>query len=574
MLKGKAKIELTNVKTGEKETHESENMITNFFNDILQCDSIGASFNWYLSKKIAEYNSAFTYFQKLTQGIVLWDDTLEEDASKYHSYDNNALAIGVGNHYTYSGDVISRGSFNERESSLAVSSPYMKPGEQIKYVWDFNTSQAIGTIKSISLCPQYNIYSMPSLESQYNANYSANYDHGDLADYYNDHCAWYFLYKMLKNNDRIGQHNFIYNNKEYSIDADKLFQEKKLYVLSRAILNSYNFLLTGTYNEITANEQWNQEKIIEIPSELSNIILDEKQQDSSNTSYYNYATMHYGFSSNGKLRMLFFPNYQDHIDSTDTIYIWEIDFTNNYNSKVLTFTNVIPEGYSIVINNSMNPNKLFGSEAVNTNWVKGAANQVIWSNNYLTFLAVHPKSSWQYYYNGTAIRGLVCFDQIKIMILNLNTGEIKELYDNDDLTSLNKYYISTPTAIFDKSYTSDNGLEYLYFCSAYSLNDYIYFHPLGDNSKTEFLSVNCNKNVFVNNYHFQDGDYSPMDCTLYNQGLYFNEINNLLYILHSKAHNDKLRINPYSFCTINNLETPITKGNDQVMKITYTLTVD
>ena len=59
-----------------------------------------------------------------------------------------------------------------------------------------------------------------------------------------------------------------------------------------------------------------------------------------------------------------------------------------------------------------------------------------------------------------------------------------------------------------------------------------------------------------------------MDCTLYNQGLYFNKINNLLYILHSRHNNDKLRIDPYSFCTINNLETPITKGNDQVMKIT------
>ena len=38
MLKGKAKIELTNVKTGEKEIHESENMITNFFNDLFTPD--------------------------------------------------------------------------------------------------------------------------------------------------------------------------------------------------------------------------------------------------------------------------------------------------------------------------------------------------------------------------------------------------------------------------------------------------------------------------------------------------------------------------------------------------------
>ncbi len=572
MLKGKAKIELTNVKTGEKETYESENMITNFFNDILQCDSIGASFSWYLSNKIGsnDSQSTFTCFKKLTQGIVLWDDTLEEDASKYHSYDNNALAIGVANHYTYSGDVVSRGSFNEKESSLVVSSPYMKSGEQIKYVWDFNTSQAVGTIKSISLCPQYNIYSMPSLENQYNANYSSDYEHGDLADSYYSRCAWNFLYKALKNNDRIGQHNFIYNNKEYSIDADKLFKEKKLYVLSRAMLNSYNFLLTERLSQIPGNEEWNQEKIIEIPSELSNIILDEKQQDSSSTSYYNYATMHYGFSSDGKLRMLFFPNYQDHIDSTDTMYIWEIDFVNNYNSKVLTFTNVIPEGYSIIINNSMNPNKLFGSEAVNTNWVKGAANQVIWSNNYLTFLAVHPKSSWQYYNLGN-IRGLTCFDQIKIMILNLNTGEVKEAYDNDDLTSLNKYYTS-PKPIFNKAQTSVHGLEYLYFNSAYSINDYIYFKPLNDNT---FLSINCNINTFINSYRFLGGNYTKtVDYTLYNQSLYFNKINNLLYVFHSMNNNDNIRLNPYSFCTINNLETPITKGNDQVMKITYTLTVD
>ena len=31
---------------------------------------------------------------------------------------------------------------------------------------------------------------------------------------------------------------------------------------------------------------------------------------------------------------------------------------------------------------------------------------------------------------------------------------------------------------------------------------------------------------------------------------------------------------PFVISTINTLETPITKGNDQVMKITYTLTLD
>lgn len=573
MLKGKAKIELTNVKTGEKETHESENMITNFFNDIVQCDSIGASFAPILSHQINQtyttpMQPVFNYFKKLTQGIVLWDNVLEEDISKYHSYDNDALAIGVANHYTYSGNITSRGSFNEKESSLLVSYPYMKSGEQIKYVWDFNTSQAIGTIKSISLCPQFNIYSMPSLENQHDSSYNRDFNHGDISDpNWSNWCSWYFLYKMLKNNDRIGQHNFIYNNKEYSIDADKLFQEKKLYILSRVVLNSYNFLLTECNKYIPANEEWTQEKIIEIPSELLNIILDEKQQDSSNTSYYNYATMHYGFSSDGKLRMLFFPNYQDHIDSTDTMYIWEIDFANNYASKVLTFTNVIPEGYSIVINNSMNPNKLFGSEAVTTNWVYGAANQVIWTNNYLTFLAVHPKSSWQYYNYG-AIRGLVNFDQIKIMTLNLNTGEVKEVYDNDDLTSLNKYYTS-PIAIFNKSQTSQHGLEYLYFREPYTINDYIYFKSINDSITN--LMIDCKKNLFVNSYLYY---WSDRNQGVYNNYTYFNNFNNLLYTFHATNAIDSIILNPYSFCTINNLETPITKGNDQVMKITYTLTVD
>lgn len=140
-MKGVTTVELTNEKTGEKKTYKDENMITNLYRDLCQpaYPLTGGLVDYYRRSQSSKEEN----IKQLTQGLVMFDSTLTEDADDY-LIKSGINMVGRGVDTAYSGQDPTLGSYDETESAIT---------DTIKYVWQFNSNQANGTIRSICLCP-------------------------------------------------------------------------------------------------------------------------------------------------------------------------------------------------------------------------------------------------------------------------------------------------------------------------------------------------------------------------------------------------------------------------------------
>lgn len=138
MLKGTTRIELTDVNTGEVETYQNSNMVTNALRDILK--PLG------LSKRPNRFLNEFVpYYEKLLGGILCFDREIPENADGYYP-PADANLVGCASHGMQNNTKNTfRGGFNQTESEVNLKDRY------VKYVYDFATSQANGTIASICL---------------------------------------------------------------------------------------------------------------------------------------------------------------------------------------------------------------------------------------------------------------------------------------------------------------------------------------------------------------------------------------------------------------------------------------
>lgn len=137
MLKGHAKIELKNEKTGKLDVIEHDNMITNGLNNILATATSMFS--------TEDLNSQyFPLNNKGMGGLLLFQNTLDESADNtlIPLEENNPL-IGYASNDINSGTDTKRGSRNLTES--------IKLDNGYKFVWDFTTSQANGQISALAL---------------------------------------------------------------------------------------------------------------------------------------------------------------------------------------------------------------------------------------------------------------------------------------------------------------------------------------------------------------------------------------------------------------------------------------
>nr|DAH30410.1 MAG TPA: hypothetical protein [Bacteriophage sp.] len=137
MLKGHAKIELKNEKTGKLDVIEHDNMITNGLNNILATATSMFS--------TEDLNSQyFPLNNKGMGGLLLFQNTLDESADNtlIPLEENNPL-IGYASNDVNSGTDTKRGSRNLTES--------IKLDNGYKFVWDFTTSQANGQISALAL---------------------------------------------------------------------------------------------------------------------------------------------------------------------------------------------------------------------------------------------------------------------------------------------------------------------------------------------------------------------------------------------------------------------------------------
>lgn len=138
MLKGTTKIELTDVHTGAKETVTEENMVTGALKEIFR--PIG-----HLKTPATMYQLLAPYYQTLLGGLLLFDGNIEESEDTYFApADVNMVGCAVYNVQNNTTGT-ARGGYNQTESEINLTTRYMK------YVYDFTTSQANGTISCICL---------------------------------------------------------------------------------------------------------------------------------------------------------------------------------------------------------------------------------------------------------------------------------------------------------------------------------------------------------------------------------------------------------------------------------------
>ncbi len=140
-LIGTTRIELTDVHTGEKEVHEDHNMVTNALRDIFQ--PIGLCCN-----EKTYYKDLVPYYSTLLGGLLCFDTALEEDPDKYFPPTSASLVgCAVYNKINETTNPY-RGSYNMSESEVNLEERY------VKFVYDFTTNQANGTISSVCLTHQ------------------------------------------------------------------------------------------------------------------------------------------------------------------------------------------------------------------------------------------------------------------------------------------------------------------------------------------------------------------------------------------------------------------------------------
>lgn len=159
-LKGTTKIELTNVKTGEREVIEKDNLVTNVLSDLLNLNPMGMRLRSYNNTTDTTANTSdANMFDELGEsfeegllpicpnavgGILLYEDALEEDPDKYYAPMENLL-VGYSSNDVNTTTDERRGSMNQTESGP------LEDGSGYRFVFDFATSQANGTIAAVGL---------------------------------------------------------------------------------------------------------------------------------------------------------------------------------------------------------------------------------------------------------------------------------------------------------------------------------------------------------------------------------------------------------------------------------------
>lgn len=160
MLKGTATIELTDVKTGKKEVVRHDNLVTNAINDLLTLNPAGFRFRSYTNSYKTTTNTAETTMfdgigasfeegmlpvcPNAIGGILLYGDALEENPDEYYASMENLL-VGYSSNDVNATTDERRGSMNQTESGP------LDDGSGYRFVFDFATTQANGTISSLGL---------------------------------------------------------------------------------------------------------------------------------------------------------------------------------------------------------------------------------------------------------------------------------------------------------------------------------------------------------------------------------------------------------------------------------------
>ncbi len=168
MIKGHTTIELTNVKTGEVERVEDDNMFTQAIPQMMNFISTHGIYatGW------EDINSAECW-KSLLGGIYLFEKSIDE-RSILPVGGNKMVGCGSIDYNNSNANLPEMGSYNNAESD--TTGALVK-----KFVYDFTTNQANGTIASVCLTSQYGGYYGAGAAKKINILDPYNYDNNKKA---------------------------------------------------------------------------------------------------------------------------------------------------------------------------------------------------------------------------------------------------------------------------------------------------------------------------------------------------------------------------------------------------------
>ncbi len=527
MLKGRATIELKNVKTGELEKHVEENLVTNLFRDLMQDDPVFGSVKNYLNYKSSTFD---TVIKMLSRGLLLFDGTLEEDPDKYH-FPAGVDMIGRGTDEAYTGSDKTFGSFNATESDDLTA---LTPGKPYRQVWDFSTSQANGTIKSICLCP--------TLGAKIGA--GKNDRDGDK----DNNALEYDAQQNVQRFRYLGNGDFSRNTTYIDFDELKIYKLDAVSISDKtAAVSVYdmNYYKQDIMKGFGSSKKWDKLDAftLNFPEEIKSII-----EGGSGADYE--LSVH-----NGKFYITILPNSKK-ILVTDKIATCVVDCK----AKKAT---------AEVLNNPF-----AGTDKITKNFGNATDHEknpvIIHNENYVALIAAKESSGY--------------WLEPVIYIVDVKTGESKVLTNQDgtEFIPQSGYFASNKKyAGSDLCFTSNRNAEMLLDADVVYLNETGggIFRPYPDaNGKcySAVIDLKEKKVKYINTKTTIGNSNNRFPYTGINKcGWYLTK--NALMAAISVGSGSSLNItsymNPFTLFTINNLAAPITKTDEQMMKITYELTM-
>ena len=321
-IKGSATIELTNA-DGSKEIYKHDNMITNAVQDL--CMSQRGE----IATILKIVNRGDSYAQELFGGLLLFDETLNTDANDY--FLPTVKCTGYASQDAYAGLDTCRGSFNASEGGV-------QPDGSYKFVWDFATSQANGTIKSLALVPNMmgKIGLTTTAVSSESSSFAMKRTRTDPFSPSNE---------MLNSNVKIDDCKAetmiaiaTIGDVVYAISTDNTGYagssglKSKWIMQNGGILRLYRFKLGA--NSIALTDKVCEASYID----YVDITLPSDFISTLSTAAYR-KTIACRFIPDAK-KLIVYPLYRDSkTQINETLKYCEVDFNNNYSVNVYTFTN-------------------------------------------------------------------------------------------------------------------------------------------------------------------------------------------------------------------------------------------
>ena len=540
MLKGRTKIELTNVHTGKKEEYIHDNMITNAVSDMLSGD--GVSLPRASCEAFSNYN---TIADDLFGGVMLWQEQLSPEASDYMlPLTNTCIGYATRDFENTTSKNLKLGSFNANESSETL--------KEFKYVWDFTTSQANGQISAVSLVPKI----MGQLEADTPI---SQLDSSKLYTTNKNYKCTELSYAVT-NEDDISYRTLsgmvvgIHNNIRYELYGPNLFLEtgyedkyiknngKKLTLIKRKFSNS----------QITIGQSCT--KIVDCHaldiSEVESVDIQlPSSYDVSSPGQYGVCVMNYPY--------LYF--YTTSENKNKTISLAKINVTDN-SVEIIS----IPDFPCIQVLMRLVANSVVSNKK---NYFYSLYNCIpTILDKYLitigSFNVIRDTGYPIYYWDLTNIE--------------LGKREVKEKIDNSEIV------INFPYNNFGGNLVGLTVKDKFFLCNIRERSSSgNYSDALIYAKDNELFASRLNSNILSSSsyytYLFREGggtERSPLVLPLITP-------NNRNYCVLAGSENNiygymkgsiMYTTNPFFLSTKNNLEAPVTKTSEQTMKVTYTIT--